>query len=64
VSAVTGNQIGDAGAQALAEALESNHTLVTLVLWSACFTAAIVAVLVAAVSLMCACEVVVNSIQC
>jgi hypothetical protein len=30
VSAVIGNQIGDAGAQALAKALESNRTLTAL----------------------------------
>jgi hypothetical protein len=30
MSAITGNQIGDAGAQALAKALESNRTLTTL----------------------------------
>jgi hypothetical protein len=35
VSAVTGNQIGVAGAQALAKALESNHTLTTLDLFGA-----------------------------
>jgi hypothetical protein len=32
VSAIAVNQIGDAGAQALAKALESNRTLTTLVL--------------------------------
>jgi hypothetical protein len=35
MSAVTDNQIGDAGAQALAKALESNTALTELVLMSA-----------------------------
>jgi hypothetical protein len=44
LSVVTGNNIGDVGAQALANALQSNRRLTTLDLGSACFTAAIVAV--------------------
>jgi hypothetical protein len=41
VSAITDNQIGDAGAQALAKALESNTTLTTLNLESAWHTAVV-----------------------
>jgi hypothetical protein len=40
VSAVTGNTIWDAGAQALATALETNRTLKTLDLVRACSIAA------------------------
>jgi hypothetical protein len=39
VSVVTANKLGVAGAQALAKALESNTTLTTLILDSACATA-------------------------
>jgi hypothetical protein len=42
MSAVTGNQIGDAGAQALGKALESNRTLTTLILYGARPTALVV----------------------
>jgi hypothetical protein len=46
VSAITDNQIDVAGAQALAKALESNHALTALDLFSACRTAVVVAVVV------------------
>jgi hypothetical protein len=49
MSAIADNQIGDAGAQALAKALESDRTLTALYLDGAYPTAAIVALLVLAV---------------
>jgi hypothetical protein len=42
VGAVAANQIGTAGAKALATALESNHTLTTLDLYGAESTAVVV----------------------
>jgi hypothetical protein len=46
---VAGNQIDDVGTQALAKALESNRSLRTVNLFRACFSAAIMAVLVVVV---------------
>jgi hypothetical protein len=62
--AVTGNNFGDVGAQALAKALECNRTLTTLDLGGACFTAAIIAVLVVAVCFDVGCGVVVYTTRC
>jgi hypothetical protein len=61
---ITGTDIGAVGTQALAKALESNRTLKWLYLGSACPAAAIIAVLVVALSFICACGVVVCSMRC